>query len=141
MSQIDSDILDIQKKFKKLTMKEIGTSNISNYRQIKKLGRGGFGVVYEVEDLKTNKIYADKTFHFKGSNPGLPEMNEIDILCKMEHPNILHAVDFFYDETKKEFHLILPKADSDLYEYIEKYRFYTIILNIENITVYLFHNI
>ena len=82
------------------------------YKQQRQLGRGTFGLVYEVKDDQ-GKLYADKTYV-----EGIPDFNEIDILCKMEHPNILHAVDLF--KTSDEFHVILPKADSDLFKFVKQ---------------------
>lgn len=75
---------------------------INDYNTIKVLGKGGFGEVVLVEDKKTKRRYASKSYlQEKGGPVSISSYNselfksfstaryEIDILSRMVHPNIL----------------------------------------------------
>ena len=84
-----------------------GTKNMLNeYKKIKLLGQGSFGKVYLVKHkiLKTNfamKIIPKK---INGINKEANLNNEINILRKLDHPNILKINDFY--STKNEYIMI-----------------------------------
>ena len=84
-----------------------GTNNsFYDYHKIKLLGQGSFGTVYLVKNKKLNNYFAMKIIE-KSSNDEEKEdeiKNEINILRKLDHPNILKINDFF--STKKEYFLI-----------------------------------
>lgn len=96
---------------KKLSKESMGKNT---YIKRNKLGEGSFGIVYEVKDKESGIIYADKMLS------STPDLNELDILCKIDHLHILRAVDFYYDSFESSFHIILPKADKDLGKYSKK---------------------
>ncbi len=95
---------------KKLSKENMGKTT---YIKRNKLGEGSYGIVYEVEDKDSGNIYADKM------SSSTPDLNELDILCKIDHPHVLQAVDFYYASSDSSFHIILPKADKDLDNYSE----------------------
>jgi serine/threonine protein kinase len=78
---------------------------------ITELGSGSYGVVYEVREESTGKIFAAKTFV-----SGV-DWNEINILFSVEHPNILHAVDLYLDK-KKGMWVILPLGQ-DMHKWVQ----------------------
>ena len=84
-----------------------GTNNtFYDYHKIKLLGQGSFGTVYLVKNKKLNNNFAMKIIE-KSSDDEEKEdeiKNEINILRKLDHPNILKINDFF--STKKEYFLI-----------------------------------
>ena len=84
-----------------------GTNNtFYDYHKIKLLGQGSFGTVYLVKNKKLNNYFAMKIIE-KSSNDEEKEdeiKNEINILRKLDHPNILKINDFF--STKNEYFLI-----------------------------------
>ena len=84
-----------------------GTNNtFYDYHKIKLLGQGSFGTVYLVKNKKLNNNFAMKIIE-KSSNDEEKEdeiKNEINILRKLDHPNILKINDFF--STKNEYFLI-----------------------------------
>ena len=84
-----------------------GTNNpFYDYHKIKLLGQGSFGTVYLVKNKKLNNYFAMKIIE-KSSNDEEREdeiKNEINILRKLDHPNILKINDFF--STKNEYFLI-----------------------------------
>ena len=84
-----------------------GTNNtFYDYHKIKLLGQGSYGTVYLVKNKKLNNNFAMKIIE-KSSNDEEREeeiKNEINILRKLDHPNILKINDFF--STKNEYFLI-----------------------------------
>ena len=84
-----------------------GTNNtFYDYHKIKLLGQGSFGTVYLVKNKKLNNNFAMKIIE-KSSDDEEKEdeiKNEINILRKLDHPNILKINDFF--STKNEYFLI-----------------------------------
>ena len=99
------------------------------YILTKTIGEGSFGKVYKVRQRATNKTFAmklvkkDKNFH-EGNRDFL---NEIYILRKLDHPNILKIFEFFTD--KKYFYFIMDYlGGGDLYTQIIKIEHYTEVL-------------
>ena len=72
------------------------------YHKIKLLGKGSFGSVYLVKNKRLNTNFAMKIIEKSGHNPKEEEnlMNEINILRKLDHPNILKINDFYSTENE-----------------------------------------
>ena len=90
----------------------------TDFNFIKKLGEGSFGTVYLVSHKKTKAIYAIKTI-----DKSLPENleqkanfnREIEIMYKLNHPNIVKLYGHFEDEEYCYFIMqFIP--NKDLYE-------------------------
>jgi calcium-dependent protein kinase len=99
------------------------------YFLIKTIGEGSFGKVYKVRQRGTNKVFAmklvkrDNNFH-DGNRDFL---NEIYILRKLDHPNILKIFEFFTD--KKYFYFIMDYVSGgDLYSQIIEIEHYTEVI-------------
>ena len=89
------------------------------YIRGKKLGSGTFGVVYEAKNTLFNNIVAMKVIKKEKSMDNLLIKNEIDILKKLSHPNIVRIYEFY--ESKNNFYLINEYCDGgELYNYINK---------------------
>jgi len=77
-----------------------------NYKRIKILGQGSFGTVFLVKHKLINNYFAMKVI--KKTNKNIKEedslMNEINILRKLDHPNIVKIHDFY--NTKTEYILV-----------------------------------
>jgi hypothetical protein len=61
----------------------------------KKLGAGGMGVVYEVEDTSIGKIYVVKTVHLHHAGKAIYSSltrNEARMLAKLRHRNIVEVI-------------------------------------------------
>ena len=84
-------------------------NNDPNTLYIKKkiLGRGSFGIVYLVKQRYLSRYFAMKVIK-KSSTKGKEEeenlMNEVDILRKLDHPNIVKITDFY--SLKTEYNII-----------------------------------
>ena len=105
-----------------------------NYKILSKLGKGGFGSVYKVQSYKTSKICAMKVVRIqciKLQDDEQKFLKEIEILCKLEHPNIIKIYEYFIDDVN--YYLIT--------EYVSGGELYEFILNDETFSEYKAKNI
>ena len=91
------------------------------YQFIERLGEGGYGEVFRALDRVTKKEVAIKLPHTDGGDEKLPEANEIDILARFHHPNLMHLIDCLYDTDSKKLLIVLPLGRS-LKRYLEEKR-------------------
>ena len=89
------------------------------YIRGKKLGNGTFGVVYEAKNIQFNNTVAMKIIKKEENMNQLIIKNEIDILKKLSHPNIVRIYEFY--ESSNNFYLINEYCDGgELFYYINK---------------------
>jgi len=92
------------------------TDFFDDVEKVKVINEGGYGKVYEIckgkydKDTCEGELYAEKVY-----TVGEPDFNEIDILSRFDHPNLLKAVKSHID-SKGDFHIILPLADKPNYD-------------------------
>ena len=99
-----------------LVMHQKGNPN-DKYIRGKKLGSGTFGVVYEAKNKLFNNKVAMKVIKKNENMDNLLIKNEIDILKKLSHPNIVRIYEFY--ETNNNFYLINEYCDGgELFNYI-----------------------
>ena len=81
---------------------------LDSYDILKQLGKGGYGKVYEVRNKKTGEIRACK--HLSKLNIKNLEKfkREIEILKKMDHPNIIKLYEVF--ESERSLYLIMEEC-------------------------------
>ena len=95
-------------------------SKITDFEVLDKLGEGSFGKVYKARHKTTNVIYAIKSIDKlnKNNQEGKPYFRrEIEIMYKVNHPNIVKLYGHFEDDQNIYFVL----------EYIPKGNLYTIL--------------
>jgi len=95
-------------------------SKITDFEILEKLGEGSFGKVYKARHKLTNVIYAIKSIDKlnKNNQVGKPYFRrEIEIMYKVNHPNIVRLYGHFEDDFNIYFVL----------EYIPKGNLYTIL--------------
>ena len=101
-----------------LVMEQKGNPS-DKYIRGKKIGSGSFGTVYEAKNLIFNNKAAMKKIVKKENMNRLLIKNEIDILKKLSHPNIVRIYEFY--ESANCFYLINEYCDEgELYNYINK---------------------
>ena len=87
------------------------------YIRGKKIGKGTFGTVYESKNLNFNKKVAMKIIPKDYHIDDLLIKNEIDILKKLSHPNIVRIYEFY--ESNNYFYIINEFCpEGELYDYI-----------------------
>ena len=79
---------------------------------IDRLGEGTFGEVVSVM-TKDKKMYAEKIYKM------FPDLNEIDVLARMDHPNLLHSEAQYVESGT--FHLVLPLAQYTMKRFIQQF--------------------
>ena len=89
------------------------------YFPLKKIGKGSFGVVYEVEHQgkrKALKVIEDQP------KEGVKSLKELDILSRLRHPGLAHADEIISEYRpeldKIETFIVMPLAQSDLHKAI-----------------------
>ena len=64
--------------------------NIKNFKIIKEINKGGFGVVYEVEQKETHQRYAAKVILTDDTKQGRQMINrEVQIMIRVVHPDLI----------------------------------------------------
>jgi serine/threonine protein kinase len=102
-----------------ITVTQCGSNKIQRQFSISELiGKGSFGSVYKIYD-EYGSSYALKILKVD-TQDGITDLNELDMLCSIKHPNILHA-NYFY-MSNLDIGYVLPIATSDLYEYVKSNR-------------------
>ena len=90
------------------------------YKVVKRLGDGSYGTVYSVVNIQTNATVAMKKIEKVKENEidDLEIKNEIDILKKLDHPNIVKIYEFY--NTLTDFYIVTEYCKKgELYGYIK----------------------
>ena len=80
----------------------------NSYDFTKKIGKGNFGKVFQVRNKKTDKLYACKKLSKLNINNLIKFKQEINILMKMDHPNIIKLYEVF--ESENSLYLIMEEC-------------------------------
>ena len=94
------------------------------YQTLKLLGEGAFGEVWRVRNKISGKEFAMKIIK---KNPNFKEksiFNEINILKKLDHPNIVKILDFYYS-TDKFFIITEYCTGGELFQEIKRRNIFT----------------
>ncbi|EAR92076.3 calmodulin-domain kinase (macronuclear) [Tetrahymena thermophila SB210] len=87
------------------------------YEKLEVIGEGGFGVVYKVLDRETKLIKAMK--RLKKNSKLIQTDNELELLKRLDHPNIIRIFDFYQDE--EDFYIITEYIEGGcLFDEIQK---------------------
>lgn len=121
--QFEKDELTIQKE---VLVVENKSPISKSYKVLEKLGEGTFGRVYKVLHIATAQIRAMKLVRresVKYQDDEKKFLKEIEVLAKLDHPNIIKVFEYFVDN--KFYYLITEfTAGGELYEQITKIQFY-----------------
>ena len=108
-----------QVQIKKETFINIRRSLKHSYEFIKSLGKGGYGKVFQVGNKNTGQLFACKKLSKLNVNNLIKFKREINILQKMDHPNIIKLYDLF--ESKNSLYLIMEECHGgELFDRISK---------------------
>ena len=99
-------------------------SKITDFEKEREIGKGGFGLVWKVIHIKTQKVYCIKVIEKKGiiEQKLVPQMNrEIEIMYILNNPHCLRLKNHFEDDNN--FYLVMPLASKgQLYRVLKKFR-------------------
>ena len=117
---------------------------LENYAFIKDIGEGNFGKVKLSKLIATNEKYAIKILNKEKlkAQTKSSSINEIEILSKLNHPNVIHVVKILEDDIN--FYIIMEYCSKgELFDYIVKQEklneieaaifFYQLIIGVEYI--------
>ena len=103
----DNPILKL--KYSKDNFIALGSRGLRDiYDCTKKLGKGGYGKVFQVKNKNTNKLYACKKLSKLNIKNVKKFQNEIEVLMKMDHPNIVKLYEVF--ESDNSLYLIMEEC-------------------------------
>ena len=96
-------------KIGKDTFVGVGTRALKDvFESTKPLGKGGYGKVFQVRNKITGKLYACKKLSKLVVKNLEKFRREIDILIKMDHPNIIKLYDVY--ESNNSLYLIMEEC-------------------------------
>ena len=91
--------------------------SLSNYEDLKVLGKGAFGTVVKVKNKQNGLIYAMKRMKLISTSEEEEKatLNEIRLLYSLNHPNIISYKEAFYDKPSNSLNIVLEYCgDGDL---------------------------
>lgn len=83
---------------------------LGSYRVLRPLGRGGMGIVYEVEHLSLGVHWAMKVFNRPSNDDGLLRERfwaEGRLLARLDHPHLVHVHDLGVDESTGAMYFVM----------------------------------
>ncbi|KAL6575574.1 cyclin-dependent protein kinase [Orobanche hederae] len=91
---------------------------MDRYEILERIGKGGFGSVYECRDHRDNSIAVVKVIPYEWKCEGVPSsvIREISVLKELSHDNVVRLTDVY--DKKEGFHLIFELLDLDLAKFI-----------------------
>ena len=107
-------------KIDKETFIRVGNRALGeHYECTKQLGKGGYGKVYQVKNKKTHKLFACKKLSKLNIKNLEKFKREIEILKKMDHPNIIKLYDVY--ESANSYYLLMEECQGgELFDRIIK---------------------
>jgi len=103
--------------------------------KLDKIGSGVYGVIYEgkyIESEPNDKTYAVKRFYKQPNIDFIESINELDIICRLNHPFFIGVQNVFFTSPFNEpennenkfkfagFHLVMEKAEMSLLTFIKQ---------------------
>ncbi|KAJ0235566.1 Protein kinase superfamily protein [Hirschfeldia incana] len=87
-----------------------------SFEKLDKIGQGTYSIVYKARDLETGKIVAMKKVRFANMDPESVRFmaREINILRKLDHPNIMKLQSLVTSKLSGSLHLVFEYMEHDL---------------------------
>ena len=86
------------------------------YKYIRPIGEGAYGLIYLVENIQNKKQYALKKILCKDLYEIYKHKNQLELIYSMEHPNILELYNIQYkylDSTTYAIYVLMERAQND----------------------------
>ena len=83
------------------------------YKEVKKIGKGSFGVVYEINWVKDNKKFVWKRLDYGPMSDKEKQqlVSEVNILRLMKNPNIVQYVDRIIDKDNQRIYIVMELCE------------------------------
>ncbi|XP_010478807.1 PREDICTED: probable serine/threonine-protein kinase At1g09600 isoform X2 [Camelina sativa] len=87
-----------------------------SFEKLDKIGQGTYSIVYKARDLETGKIVAMKKVRFANMDPESVRFmaREINILRKLDHPNVMKLQCLVTSKLSGSLHLVFEYMEHDL---------------------------
>ena len=84
-------------------------TTMNDFEIIKQIGKGSYGIVYQVKRKKDNQIYAMKCICISQMDRKTIQntLTEVRILCSISHPNIVEYKDAFLNKNDSELCIVM----------------------------------
>ncbi len=108
---LPKNLIDLKIQTKDLIQKRLDDV-FEHYEKISELGSGAYGIVYKVKNKVSDNLRAMKVISKELIQSGVDSneiSNEIKILSRLDHPNIMKIYEFFED--KNNFYIITEYCD------------------------------
>ncbi|KAG2304355.1 hypothetical protein Bca4012_063350 [Brassica carinata] len=88
----------------------------ASFEKLDKIGQGTYSIVYKARDLETGKIVAMKKVRFANMDPESVRFmaREINILRKLDHPNVMKLQCIVTSKLSGSLHLVFEYMEHDL---------------------------
>ncbi|CAB3410384.1 unnamed protein product [Caenorhabditis bovis] len=102
---------------------------LDDYHIVNVLGKGSYGVVYQVRHKNSHQVYALKQMEFRSTAEGIPqsvlrEVHLLKLLGRKRHPSILRLHDISHqlvkDDEMVQINLLVEKCDWDLFTFLQE---------------------
>jgi len=108
----------VESKYHSNFLHTVGTVLIDRFHVLKVLGKGSFGVVYQVRDDTTNKVFALKAFKRKFATWEVAMRNaEVKAMIGLKHANIVSCQEVLLHESC--LYILFELLDMDLYRMMQ----------------------
>jgi len=96
-------------------------NSLDNYKVLRKLGEGGFGSAYLVEDKRDHTEYVLKVIHCKDKDEAMEALKEMVMMRICVSPHVVTFKEYFRDTEKNEVSLVMEYCeDGDLYHRLKE---------------------
>ena len=101
-----------------------GCRSVDCFEKLNHIDEGSYGVVYRARDKKSGKIVALKKIKMSKQQEGFPltSVREINILLRLDHPNILNVSEVVVGKSLDSIFLVMEFMEHDLKGLLEEMR-------------------
>lgn len=98
-----------------------GCRNVDQFKIIKRIQEGTYGVVFSAKDIQTGEIVALKKLKMERETEGFPitSLREVNTLLKAQHPNIVNVKEIVIGNNLNKIYIVMEFMEHDLKSLME----------------------